>query len=60
MFDLFVPFDIDADGDPDFFGTRGNSGEYDGVFWLEQVRSREPARAFVPARERDSPEQPLP
>ena len=60
MFDLFVPYDIDDDGDLDFFGTRGNSGEYDGVFWLEQVRTAEPVRSFTPARDRDSPEFPLP
>lgn len=60
MFDMFVSVDIDSDGDPDFFGTRGNSGEYDGVFWLEQLRSAEPARVFVPARQQDSPEVPLP
>lgn len=60
MFDKFVPYDIDADGDLDFFSTRGNSGEYDGVFWLEQVRTDEPVAAFSPARETDSPELPLP
>jgi hypothetical protein len=60
MFDKFVPYDIDGDGDLDFFGTRGNSGEYDGVFWLEQVRSDAPLAAFSPARTVDSPEFPLP
>jgi hypothetical protein len=29
-----------------FFSTRGNSEPYDGVFWLEQVRTATPARAF--------------
>jgi hypothetical protein len=60
MFDKFIPYDIDADGDLDFFGTRGNSGEYDGVFWLEQVRTDDPVAAFSPARDVDSPELPLP
>jgi hypothetical protein len=60
MFDKFVPLDADGDGDLDFFGTRGNSGEYDGVFWLEQVRSGAPVPAFVRARTEDSPELPLP
>jgi hypothetical protein len=60
MFDKFVRYDVDRDGDNDFFGTRGNSGEYDGVFWLEQVRTREPAPSFVHARAMDSPELPLP
>ena len=60
MFDKFVPFDIDSDGDLDFFGTRGNSGEFDGVFWLEQVRTEAPVAAFSAAREQESPELPLP
>jgi hypothetical protein len=60
MFDKFLPYDVDADGDMDFFGTRGNSGPYDGVFWLEQVRTAEPVAAFTQARDRDSPELPLP
>lgn len=60
MFDKFVPLDIDGDGDLDFFSTRGNSGPYDGVFWLEQVRTQAPAPAFTRARETESPEFPLP
>jgi hypothetical protein len=44
----------------DFVSTRGNSTPYDGVFWLEQVRTAAPARAFTQAREQDSPEVPLP
>jgi hypothetical protein len=60
MFDQLIATDLDADGDVDFVTTRGNSGEYDGVLWLEQVRSRQPRPAFEPARERDSPEVPLP
>ena len=39
MFDKFVALDLDGDRDVDFVSTRGNSGPYDGVFWLEQVRS---------------------
>ena len=60
MFDMFVAADVDRDGDVDFIGTRGNSGEYDGVFWLEQLRTDEPGPSFVPARVVDSPELPLP
>jgi len=60
MFDKFIPVDADGDGDLDFFGTRGNSGEYDGVFWLEQLRSDAPSAAFDAARAVDSPELPLP
>jgi hypothetical protein len=39
MFDQFVARDMDGDGDVDFVSTRGNSSIYDGVFWLEQVRT---------------------
>jgi hypothetical protein len=60
MFDLFVARDMDRDGDVDFATTRGNSGPYDGVIWLEQVRSSQPRAAFEPARPKDSPELPLP
>jgi hypothetical protein len=60
MFDKFLPYDVDGDGDVDFIGTRGNSVPYDGVFWLEQVRSREPRPRFERARPVDSPELPLP
>jgi hypothetical protein len=50
MFDMYVSRDFDGDGDIDLISTRGNSGEYDGVFWLEQVRTRAPAPSFTPAR----------
>ena len=59
MFDKFVARDLDADGDVDFVGTIGNSAPYDGVFWLEQVRSSTPLPAFQRARTDDSPEMPL-
>jgi hypothetical protein len=60
MYDMFVARDMDRDGAVDFVTTRGNSGEYDGVLWLEQVRSAEPRAAFEAARQVDSPEFPLP
>jgi hypothetical protein len=60
MFDKFIARDIDGDGDIDFVGTRGNSYPYDGVFWLEQVRSPTPTPAFTRARAEDSDEMPLP
>jgi hypothetical protein len=50
---------MDGDGDVDFLGTRGNSGPYDGLFWLEQIRSNEPRPAFERARAVESPEVPL-
>jgi FG-GAP-like repeat len=56
MFDKFVAKDMDGDGDLDFASTRGNSGPYDGVFWIEQIRSEVPIPAFTHARATDSPE----
>lgn len=60
MFDQFAARDLDGDGDIDFIGTRGNSVPWDGVYWLEQVRTAQPARSFTRAREKDSEEMPLP
>lgn len=60
MFDKFIARDVDGDGDVDFLGTRGNSYPFDGVFWLEQVRSPTALPAFVRARSNDSVEMPLP
>ncbi|PCJ26629.1 MAG: hypothetical protein COA96_04735 [SAR86 cluster bacterium] len=60
MFDKFIARDIDHDGDVDFLGTRGNSAPYDGVYWLEQVRTESSMAAFQPARSQDSEEMPLP
>ena len=60
MFDQFVPIDLDKDGDLDFVSTRGNSHPYDGVFWLEQVRTEKPVHRFTPARKNESREVGLP
>ncbi len=60
MFDMLAARDLDSDGDLDFVGTRGNSVPYDGVYWLEQVRSPQPQPSFTRARETDSEEMPLP
>lgn len=60
MFDKFVCLDLDEDGDVDFLSTRGNSVPYDGVFWLEQVRTKEPTKSFERARISDSEEMSLP
>jgi len=54
MYDGFIPRDMDGDGDVDLVSTRGNSGVYDGVFWLEQVRTPAPQKAFTAARSEDS------
>lgn len=59
MFDKFISLDVDKDGDIDFLSTRGNSEPYDGVFWLEQVRTKEPIKSFSKARKNDSEEMPL-
>ena len=60
MYDQFIARDMDGDGDIDLVGTRGNSGRFDGVFWLEQVRTGAPHAAFVPARKSESRALPLP
>ena len=60
MFDKFIARDLDGDGDLDFVGTRGNSHPYDGVFWIEQVRTAAPAASFTRARDSESDEMPLP
>jgi hypothetical protein len=60
MFDKFVARDMDLDGDIDFVGTRGNSAPYDGVFWLEQLRTKNAQQSFFSARINDSEEMPLP
>jgi len=54
MYDMFESRDIDGDGDTDLIAPRGNSGSYDGVFWLEQIRSNVPRASFTPAREEES------
>jgi len=60
MYDKFAARDLDGDGDLDFVSTRGNSAPFDGVFWLEQVRTDLPAPAFEPALETESRHMPLP
>jgi hypothetical protein len=60
MFDKLIPRDLDNDGDIDFLATRGNSDPYDGVIWLEQIRTRNPLPTFKAARSGESPEMPLP
>ena len=60
MYDKWLARDVDDDGDIDFIGTRGNSEPYDGVIWLEQVRSPRATASFRQARAVDSPQLPLP
>ena len=60
MYDQFIARDMDGDGDVDLVGTRGNSGAFNGVFWLEQVRSETSLPVFTPARAQESRALPLP
>jgi len=60
MYDMYIPRDLDHDGDIDFVATRGNSGIFDGVFWLEQLRTARPQASFTPARTQESRALPLP
>ncbi|MGA9574230.1 MAG: VCBS repeat-containing protein, partial [Lysobacterales bacterium] len=60
MYDKWLLRDLDGDGDLDAVGTRGNSAPYDGVIWLEQVRTDQPASNFMEARAIDSQEMSLP
>ncbi len=60
MYDKWIARDLDSDGDVDFVGTRGNSAPYDGVVWLEQIRSATPVASFEQARVIDSKSMPLP
>lgn len=60
MYDGFIARDLDSDGDLDLIATRGNSGKNDGLFWLEQIHTREPINVFTPARGDDSEALPLP
>ena len=60
MFDKWEVRDLDADGDLDFVGTRGNSYPYDGVFWLEQIRRVPEEPVFRQARDIDSEWVPVP
>ncbi len=60
MFDKFIARDLDGDGDMDLLSTRGNSAPYDGVFWLEQVRTSKPIQRFKAARDQESEEVGLP
>jgi CubicO group peptidase (beta-lactamase class C family) len=54
MYDKWLLRDLDGDGDLDALGTRGNSEPYDGVLWLEQRRTPNPAASFTGARILDS------
>jgi hypothetical protein len=59
MYDKWLARDLDHDGDIDFLGTRGNSSPYDGVIWLEQIRTDTPVANFHATRLKDSQQMPL-
>jgi len=59
MYDKWIPLDVDKDGDMDFLGTRGNSKPYDGVIWLEQIKSKGQNPVFIQARSKDSESVPF-
>lgn len=50
--------DLDGDGLVDFLGTRGNSGDLDGVFWLQQRRTEAPVPVFRTTWQTDSRQLP--
>jgi hypothetical protein len=54
MYDVMVPRDLNGDGLIDFVGTRGNSGVFDGVIWIEQQRSKSSKPRFAGARSAES------
>jgi FG-GAP-like repeat len=60
MYDQWLARDMDDDGDLDMVGTRGNSFPYDGLVWLEQVRSDAAQPAFKQSRDVESQPMPLP
>ena len=60
MYDKWLVRDLDSDGDPDMVGTRGNSFPFDGVIWIEQVRTDDAQAAFKQARDVDSEQMPMP
>lgn len=58
--DKWLLQDLDQEGDLAVIGTRGNSEPYDGVIWLEQLRTQTPRPSFQQARHEDSEQMPLP
>ena len=60
IFDMYISRDLDRHGTMGRISPSGNSGDYDGVFWLEQVDPKAPVPSFTPARAIESPALPLP
>jgi hypothetical protein len=59
-FSAFLPADADGDGDVDFIGVRSDSGDLDGLFWLQQLHSPDAVVRFLPARRASSDSLALP
>ncbi len=59
-FGALLPTDADGDGDTDFIGVRSNSGDLDGLFWLQQLHSPDAVVRFLPARRASSDSLALP
>jgi hypothetical protein len=59
-FSVFLPTDVDGDGDIDIIGARSNSGDLDGLFWLQQLHSPDAVVRLVPARRVSSESLALP
>lgn len=59
-FNAFLPTDGDGDGDIDVIGVRSNSGDLDGLFWLQQLHSPDAVVRLLPARRVSSESLALP
>ena len=59
-FNAFLPSDVDGDGDIDVIGLRSNSGDLDGLFWLQQLHSPDAVVRLQPARRASSDSLALP
>ena len=59
-FSAFLPTDADGDGDIDVIGVRGDSGDLDGLFWLQQLHSPDAVVRFLPARRVSNESRALP
>ncbi len=59
-FSAFLPTDVDGDGDIDVISVRSDSGDLDGLFWLQQLHSPDAVVRFLPARRVSSESLALP
>jgi len=59
-FSAFLPTDADGDGDIDVIAVRSDSGDFDGLFWLQQLHSADAVVRFLPARRVSSESLALP